>query len=88
MSLAIENSEDFSEKAFYKESIVLNNKNKIINNNEELAEIFNKNFSKLVENLDVDKTLASNIASSDISDPVFNAIKKYKCQAYKKLNVS
>ena len=77
-----------SEKAFYKESIVLNNKNKIINNNEELAEIFNKNFSKLVENLDIDKTLASNVASSDISDPVSNAIKKYKCQVYKKLNVS
>ena len=67
----------FSEKAFYKESIILNNSNKIIsNNNEELAEIFSKHFSKIVENLDIDETLASNIASSDITDPVFNAIKK------------
>ena len=63
----------FSEKAFHKESIILNN-----NNNEELAEIFKKHFSKLVENLDKDETLASNIASSDITDPVFNAIKKYE----------
>ena len=56
----------FSEKAFHKESIILNNNNKIISNNE-LAEIFNKHFSKIVENLDVGETLASNIASSDIT---------------------
>ena len=68
----------FSEKAFHKESIILNNSNKIISNNEELTEIFNKHFSKIVENLDIDETLASNIASSDITDPVFNAIKKYE----------
>ena len=68
----------FSEKAFHKESITLINNNKIISNNEELAETFNKHFSKLVESLDIDKTLASNIASSDIIDPVFNAIKKYE----------
>ena len=68
----------FSEKAFHKESIILNNNNKTISNNEELAETFKKHFSKLVESLDIDKTLASNIASSDIIDPVFNAIKKYE----------
>ena len=56
----------------------MNNSNKTISNNEELAEIFNKHFSKIVENLDIDETLASNIASSDITDPVFNAIKKYE----------
>ena len=53
----------FSEKAFHTESIILNNNNKIISKNEELAEIFNKHFSKIVENLYIDKTLASNIAS-------------------------
>ena len=68
----------FSEKAFHKESIILNNHNKTISNNEELAETFHKNFSKLVESLNIDKTLAGNIASSDITDPVFNAIKKYE----------
>ena len=57
----------FSEKAFHKESIILNNNNKTICNNEKLAEIF----SKIVENLDIDKTLGSNIASSYITDPVF-----------------
>ena len=56
----------------------MNNNNKTISNNEELAETFNKHFSKLVESLDIDKTLASNIPSSDITDPVFNAIKKYE----------
>ena len=56
----------------------MNNNNKTISNNEELAETFNKHFSKLVESLDIDKTLASNIANSDITDPVFNAIKKYE----------
>ena len=65
----------FSEKAFYKGSIILNN-NKTISNNEELAEIFNKHFSRLVENLDTDKTLTSNLASSDLTNNVFNAIKK------------
>ena len=66
----------FSEKAFHKESIILNNNNKTISNNEELAENFNKHYSELVENLDIDKTLASNIASSDITDPAFKVIKK------------
>ena len=54
------------------------NNNKIVSNNEELAEIFHKHFSKIVENLDIDETLAGNIASSDITDPVFNAIKKHE----------
>ena len=79
----------FSEKAFHKESVILNNKNKTISNNEELAETFNKHFSKLVESLDIDKTLASNIASSDITDPVFNAIKNHENHpSIKKLNIS
>ena len=56
----------------------MNNNNKAISNNEELAEMFNKHSSKLVENLDIDKTLASNTASSDNTDPVFNAIRKYE----------
>ena len=43
----------FSEKAFHKESVILNNSNKTISKNMELAEIFKKNFSKLVENLDI-----------------------------------
>ena len=68
----------FSEKAFHKESIILNNNNKNSSNNEELAETFNKHLSKIVKNLDIDETLASNIANSDINDPVFNAIKKYE----------
>ena len=44
----------------------------------EIAEIFSKLFSKIVENLDTDKTLVSNITSSDITDPAFYAIKKYE----------
>ena len=68
----------FSEKAFHKESITLINNNKTISNNEEPVETFNKHFSKLVESLDINKTLASNIANSDIIYPVLNAIKKYE----------
>ena len=73
----------------HKESIILNNNNKTISNNEELGEIFNKHFSKLVENLDIDKTLASNIANSDINDSVFNTVKKYESHpSVKKSNIS
>ena len=42
-----------------------------------------------MEYLDMDETLASNIANSDINDPVFNAIKKYEDHPnIKKLNIS
>ena len=79
----------FSEKGFPKESINLNNKNKTISNNEELAEIINKHFSKIVENLDIDQTLTSNIASSDITNLFCNAIKKYEDHlSIKKPNIS
>ena len=43
----------------------------------QLSEIFNYRFSKIVENLDI----ACNIATSDITDLVFNAIKKYENHA-------
>ena len=77
----------FSEKAFHNDSIILNIK--IISNNDELAEIFNKHLSKIVENLDIDETQASNIASSDITDPVFGAIHKYEDHpSIKKSNIS
>ena len=39
--------------------ITLNNNNKTISNNEEVAEIFNKHFSTLVESLNIGKTLAN-----------------------------
>ena len=71
-----------SEKAFHKESIILNNNNKTISNNEELAQIFDKHFSKLVENLDIDETLASDIANSDITDPVFSYLFIYLLKLY------
>ena len=42
-----------------------------------------------MESLDIDKTLASNIASSDITDPVFNTIKKYDYHSsIKNLNIT
>ena len=67
----------------------MNDNNKTLSNNEELAEIFNKHFIKLVESLDIDKTLARNIVDSDITDPIFNAIKKYEYHpSIKKLSIS
>ena len=65
-------------EGFSQESIILNNNNKTISKNEELAEICSKYFSEIVENLETDETLVSNIASSVITDPVFNAIKNYE----------
>ena len=50
-----------------------------ISKNEELAGIFKKYFSKFVENIDIDKTLANNTGSSAITNPVFNAIKNLMC---------
>ena len=42
-----------------------------------------------MENLDIDKTLASIIANSHITNPVFNAIKKYEDHpSIKELNIS
>ena len=67
-----------SRKRLHKESIILSNNNTTISNDEELAEIFNKHFSELVENLDTDENLAGSIASLDITDPAFNVIKKYE----------
>ena len=82
MSPAIENFGKLSvvssrRTLFTNNALFWNNNNKTISNNEELEETFNKHFSKLVENVDIDKTLASNIASSDITDLDFKAIKKY-----------
>ena len=45
----------FSEKTFYKDSIIFNNNNKIISNNEELAETFNECFNKVLDNFDIEK---------------------------------
>ena len=39
----------------------MNNNNKAINNNEKLGELSNKDFSKRVENLDIDKVMANTI---------------------------
>ena len=68
----------FSEKDFHKESNLLINSNKTFSNIEELAVIYNKHFSKSEKNLDIKKILTGNIANSGITDPVFNAIEKYK----------
>ena len=88
MYLTIENFGELLVLSF-RRRIFLNNNNKTISGNEELAEISNKHFSKLVENLDIDETLSSNIASSDITGPVFNAIKKYEYYAsIKKIKIS
>ena len=62
----------FSEKVFRKELFVLNNNNKTICNNEELAENFSKHSSKILVNLDIEKTLTINVGNLDITDPVFN----------------
>ena len=58
----------------------------ILGNTEELAAIFKKHFSKIMKKLDIDETLAGSIASSDITDPVFNAVKNYEYHPSAKKN--
>ena len=59
----------FSEKTFHRECITLKESNKTITNNEELAETFNKFFSKIVPNLNLDNNLGDNITNPNITDP-------------------
>ena len=66
----------FSENAFHKEAIILNN-NKTICNNDEIPQIFNKHFTEL-KNVDIDKILVNNIGNSGITRAVFNAIENKK----------
>ena len=68
----------FLEKASHKEAIILNNNKTICNNDEIAAEISNKHFIQIVQNIDTDKILANNIGNPDITRPVFNAIKNQK----------
>ena len=68
----------FSEKAFHRKWITLKESNKKITNNVEVAETFNKFFSKVVPNLNLDNNLGNNVTSSHITDPVFCAVKKYE----------
>ena len=67
-------------KAFNREYITLKESNKTVTNNEELAETFNTFFSKIVPNHNIVNNLRDNIIHSNISDPVFCAIKKYENQ--------
>ena len=68
----------FSEKAFRKETIILNNRNRTVTNNQELAETFNTFFSNITQNLKVDSNLVEITENLNISDPVLKATKKYE----------
>ena len=68
----------FLEKVFHEKLIILNNNKITSGNNEKLVETLNTDFSKLAEISDIDKTFTNNIARSEITNQVFNAIKKYK----------
>ena len=68
----------FLRKAFHREWITLNENNKIITNNGELAETFNIFLSKIIPNLNVDNNLGDNITNPHVTGPVFCAIRKYE----------
>ena len=63
-------SSAFLEKNFLIKCIILNSNNKAIRNNKNLAKMFNKHFSKIVNNLDIGKTLVNNVECSDIINSV------------------
>ena len=68
----------FSEKAFYKETIILKDSNRAITNNRKLAEIFNAFLGNITQNLKIDSDLVEFTKSLNISDPVLKAIRKYE----------
>ena len=68
-------------KVSHKETYILGNSNITISKNKKVADIFNKNYSKLVKTGDIDKTLANNIASTDITVHFLMLLKSFK---YKK----
>ena len=51
-------------KASHRECITLKESNKKIENNEELAKMFNTFFSKIVPSLNIDNNLRNNITNS------------------------
>ena len=67
-----------SEKSFRKETIILKDSNRAITNNHELAETFNTFFSKITQNLKLDRNLVEITENLNISDLVIKAIKKYE----------
>ena len=68
----------FSEKVFCKETIALKANNRIITNNQELAETFNTFFSNTSQNLRIDSTLVEITQNFNTSDSVLKATKKYE----------
>ena len=71
----------FSEKAFHKESIILNNNNKTVSNNEELVNLW--------KTLNIDETLATKRASPDIPILYLMLLKITKIiQVLRKINIS
>ena len=75
------NKSPISEKAFRKETIILQASNRTITNNHELAETFNTFFSNITQNLKIDSNLVEITENLNISDPVLKAIKKYEKHA-------
>ena len=68
----------FSEKAFHKETIAMEDNNRTVTNNQELAEQFNTIFSKIIQNLKIDNKLVQITLNLYVFDPVLKAIKKYE----------
>ena len=68
-------------KVSHKETYILGNSNITISKNKKVADIFNKHYSKLVKTGDIDKTLANNIASTDITVHFLMLLKSFR---YKK----
>ena len=68
----------FSEKAFHKETIAMEDNNRTVTNNQELAEQFNTFFSKIIQNLKIDNKLVQITLNLYVFDPVLKAIKNYE----------
>ena len=67
----------FSDKTKTASNFILYDKDKIINNEKEVAELYNSYFSNIVQSLDIIEVENSVINSNHILDPIYRAINKY-----------
>ena len=67
----------FSEKAFYKESIILKEHGKTITGNKKQLKHLIIFFSNIVKNLNIDSDLSDIRSQANNADPVFRALEKY-----------
>ena len=68
----------FFGESFNRESIILKENNETVTDNYKLAEKFDKLFSNVVQNLDINSNLENVTRILGASDPILSTIRKYE----------